>query len=342
MKNLFFLLATAIFFIGCSTNNNGTVTVIPLAPNNLTGTVISTTQVNLSWIDNATNEDGYKVERKTGNGNYAVIGSMGANLITYSDLGLTTNTTYTYRVYAYNSVGNSLQYSNELTLTTQDSIPTNGLMGYWPFNGNANDESGNGNNGVVNGATLTNDRFGNSGKAYSFDGVNDYIETPHSSTLLFSQNEVSISTWISVSNWPTLNQTEDYFLSKQSSLGSNQVGFHSYIFSGTTSSPVKAITNRYRNGLSSAWGAVSIINNNLGSGVWYNIIYTHYNDYDKIYIDGILVDSQNSVQLGGTNTAPLIFGCLNNYLMNFNGNLDDIRIYNRTLTQSEVTYLATH
>ena len=44
-------------------------------------------------------------------------------------------------------------------------VPTNGLLGWWPFNGNANDESGNGNDGTVNGATLTTDRFGVSNKA---------------------------------------------------------------------------------------------------------------------------------------------------------------------------------
>ena len=54
-------------------------------------------------------------------------------------------------------------------------VPTSGLVGWWPFNGNANDESINGNNGVVNGPILTTDRFGNSNKAYSFDGVNDNI-----------------------------------------------------------------------------------------------------------------------------------------------------------------------
>ncbi len=47
-------------------------------------------------------------------------------------------------------------------------VPTNGLVGYWPFNGNANDESGNGNNGTNNGATLTADRFGNANSAYGF------------------------------------------------------------------------------------------------------------------------------------------------------------------------------
>ena len=48
------------------------------------------------------------------------------------------------------------------------------MIGYWPFNGNANDESGNGNNGTVNGATLTTDRFGNLNSAYNFSGL-DYI-----------------------------------------------------------------------------------------------------------------------------------------------------------------------
>jgi hypothetical protein len=54
-------------------------------------------------------------------------------------------------------------------------VPTNGLVGWWPFTGNAIDSSGNGNNGTVNGETLTTDRFGNANKAYSFDG-NDFIE----------------------------------------------------------------------------------------------------------------------------------------------------------------------
>jgi hypothetical protein len=54
-------------------------------------------------------------------------------------------------------------------------VPTNGLVGYWPFNGNANDVSGNGNNGVVSGATLTTDRFGAANKAYSFNGSSNFI-----------------------------------------------------------------------------------------------------------------------------------------------------------------------
>ena len=62
-------------------------------------------------------------------------------------------------------------------------VPTTGLVGYWPFNGNANDESGNGNNGTVNGATLTTDRFGSANSAYSFNGNGNHIEIPNSPSL---------------------------------------------------------------------------------------------------------------------------------------------------------------
>jgi hypothetical protein len=76
-------------------------------------------------------------------------------------------------------------------------VPTNGLIGYWPFNGNANDESGNNNNGTVNGATLTNDRFGNANKAYAFDGVNDKIVSTINNPL---QANWSVSFWYSSFN----------------------------------------------------------------------------------------------------------------------------------------------
>ena len=120
MRNTFLSLVCLIFLFGCSTNN-GVTTVIPVAPTNLTGIAISGTQINLSWTDNATNEAGYKVQRKTTGGSFTDVGSTGNDMSTFSDLGLTNNTAYTYRVYAYNSVGNSLQYSNEITITTSTS-----------------------------------------------------------------------------------------------------------------------------------------------------------------------------------------------------------------------------
>lgn len=73
-------------------------------------------------------------------------------------------------------------------------VPTNGLIGWWPFNGNANDESGNGNNGTVNGATLTTDRNGVTNKAYNFDGVDDKIIITAQS-IIPQQSNYTVSLW---------------------------------------------------------------------------------------------------------------------------------------------------
>ncbi len=71
---------------------------------------------------------------------------------------------------------------------------TYGLLAYYPFNGNANDESGNGNNGTVHGATLTTNKAGNTDSAYSFDGVDDYVET--GTQFLSADDDFTISFWL--------------------------------------------------------------------------------------------------------------------------------------------------
>ena len=77
-------------------------------------------------------------------------------------------------------------------------VPTNGLVGWWPFNGNANDESGNGNNGTVNGATLTSDRNGNSNSAYYFSGAGcgTRIDLNLNTSSISNSNEYTISIWV--------------------------------------------------------------------------------------------------------------------------------------------------
>jgi uncharacterized protein (TIGR02145 family) len=136
-KLITFILGIALVY-SCSTSSDGngssTTTVIPLPPSNLTGVVGSSTQINLSWTDNSTNETGFKIERKTGTGVYAVVGTTATDITTYSDNGLTTNTNYTYRVYSNNTVGNSLTYSNELTLTTIPPLVTIGSQTWMQTN----------------------------------------------------------------------------------------------------------------------------------------------------------------------------------------------------------------
>jgi hypothetical protein len=70
-----------------------------------------------------------------------------------------------------------LSFYNVSTAQIPSYVPTNGLVGWWPFNGNANDESGNGNNGTVNGATLASDRNDLSNSSYLTNSNNQYIKT---------------------------------------------------------------------------------------------------------------------------------------------------------------------
>ena len=76
-----------------------------------------------------------------------------------------------------------------------DNVPTDGLVAYYSFSGNANDESGNGHNGIVNGATLTTDRFGNLDSAYNFFLENDYISLDEN--LVFTDADgFTVSIWM--------------------------------------------------------------------------------------------------------------------------------------------------
>jgi uncharacterized protein (TIGR02145 family) len=121
MKNLILLLLSFTLLYGCSTSddgNNSTTTVVPLNPTSLTGNNPASGQIILAWTDNSTNEIGFKIERKTAQTNYTLIGNSNADVTTYLDNTVLNNIPYTYRVYAYNNVGNSLTYSNEFTITS--------------------------------------------------------------------------------------------------------------------------------------------------------------------------------------------------------------------------------
>jgi len=119
------LIGTVLFFGGvlsfagaASVNSAVSIADVPFVPSGLGASTVSATQINLSWTDNSSNEDGFSIERKTGSGGtYAEIATTTSNTTSYSDAGLTPNTTYVYRTRALNANGYS-PYSSEASAAT--------------------------------------------------------------------------------------------------------------------------------------------------------------------------------------------------------------------------------
>lgn len=212
-------------------------------------------------------------------------------------------------------------------------IPTNGLISSYSFNqGNANDETST-NNGTVYGASLSKDRFGNNNKAYSFDGVDDYIDFGDSTAFQMGMNDFSFSFWM-------------YYDSAQFSLvfgkRGNNNNYEQYcVLIGDINSvpnPSTSLTGLMRTGGQNR----GLYKGDL-SGDWHHITMVH--DYDSItslYVDGVFSGSNPTVFTTGLDVvgAPLVAGYFDfGSGLFFNGKIDDIFIYNRVLSQNEITSL---
>ena len=206
-------------------------------------------------------------------------------------------------------------------------VPTNGLVGWWPFNGNANDESGNGNNGTVNGATLTADRFGNSNEAFNFDGVSQFIEVASASSISVSL-EYSVSVWINANIWSFDAPIDQHSVVSKIDNGDWYGGYE--IRTGS----VGYIMHSGNIGSNFAVGA-----GNYSENIWHHVLVTYDGSYVRSYINGIVVDSAPRTGSLQTSSIPLRFGrrggagSYNNW---FSGKIDDIAIWNRALTQCEI------
>jgi len=99
------------------------VSKLPTGPSNLAATAVSSSQINLSWQDNSTNEKGFKIKRKNGlNGTYETIATVGADTTSYANVGIMKSGTYYFAVWAYNDHGESA-YSSEVSAYASGSNP---------------------------------------------------------------------------------------------------------------------------------------------------------------------------------------------------------------------------
>ncbi len=224
-----------------------------------------------------------------------------------------------------------------IATTTQAQIPTNGLIAWYPFTGNAVDSSGNGNNGIVNGATLTTDRFGNPNSAYSFNGSGQYISVPNSSSL--TPTQITINSWVKA-----LPQNSDMAI--LSKMNHTDASNYSYGFQ---------IQSKPNDFLKTGWSYLGCTSGGLGTGfigtnkisndIWTMVTTSITNTGAcKNYINGRLVDSFISknnpfAPCGSANSELRIGEWWQNDPQWYNGQLDDIRIYNRPLDSTEVKAL---
>lgn len=123
MRFLILIVFGSILISACKRNGDGTVTVVPVAPVDLTAKLNSINEVALVWTDKSTNEDGFKIQRKTGLGNFIDIASVGKDITSFKDIINISNSILTYRIYSFNTAGSSLTYSNEASVTAV-STPT--------------------------------------------------------------------------------------------------------------------------------------------------------------------------------------------------------------------------
>ena len=218
-------------------------------------------------------------------------------------------------------------------------LPKDGLVGWWPFNGNANDESGNGNHGNINGAALTLDRNGHENKAYNFDGISSFIEVKHSKSLIFEKN-FSIYTWVKINDY---SKNENQYWKRRTIVGKPRsqqgTGIELFSVNGESSTFGGGIRNSYPDGA----GVTSL--DSLTLNKWELLILTYNGEKIKLYKNGNLI-GETLTNLGlDPSTSSLFFGKEFygevSESRSFKGQIDDIAIFNRALTEKEIQALYT-
>lgn len=215
-----------------------------------------------------------------------------------------------------------------------------GLVAYYPFDGNARDASGNGHHGSVRGATPTVDRHGNTAGAYAFDGRDDVVVVP---------------------NGPAFNDQPAFTLSLWAAL--NDPYSESFGGNGVTGLLAKGTNYDYQYGLVAgnkeprhdlvavAWqseggGVTTAIGdlNLVRDGAWHSIVGVVSAEVSKLYVDGRLIATSGASTGRRWNTSGNADVTIGAILQQggtgfFSGKIDDVRIYNRALSDAEVAAL---
>ncbi|GAP41889.1 Concanavalin A-like lectin [Lentimicrobium saccharophilum] len=209
-------------------------------------------------------------------------------------------------------------------------VPTNGLVAYYPLNGNAIDASGNGNNGTINGGvTSTTDRFGITNMAMQFNGYNGYILVNSSTS--FPSTAITTAFWLNRKGL-VANGLENYICKEHA--------FSTYIY------PNAEIVSQVWKGSAGQWtewtaGSYTVPMDN--EWIFYASTFDNFTKIVRIYINGGLVNTINETNPNAivrTSSSPLYIGRNGSSSVYFiKGVLDDLRLYNRALSSIEIQQL---
>ena len=195
----------------------------------------------------------------------------------------------------------------------------------YPFSGNANDQSVNANHAAINGATPTQDRFGQANSAFDFDGVQAFLQAPNSSVL--NSNYTTVSFWVKADEIPA--QAEAYLLSFGGWQERWKVSLPNHGKLVWTTNNSSGISDMDAGG-----------GNELPVGVWKHLVFVHDGTKDRIYIDGVQVAEKNVSGTMNATTRPLGIGYNavdgGNF---FNGALDELQVYNTALDATQIAAL---
>lgn len=236
-----------------------------------------------------------------------------------------------------------ISVNTAMAQTIPSYVPTNGLVGWWPFTGNANDESGNGNDGVIYEALLCHDRYFLDSSAFYFGGNNQQIRWDND-TALTNHSDLTISAWFKVDN--RINGWHQNVMISNLGWSLSSGGFQLHI----NNPPNAYIEGVYRN---STFGDQVLTTNGMVSidtSAWYHVVYSleYYPSIDStlanIYLNNVLINQQYLPQsIVYTNIPSAINVGVNvdsiGYERAFKGKIDDIGIWNRAITPSEVSSL---
>ncbi|HET6252039.1 MAG TPA: LamG-like jellyroll fold domain-containing protein [Tepidisphaeraceae bacterium] len=321
-------------------------TTAPAAPTALAATALGASSIKLTWVDNSDNESGFKIERAVGNGPFTQIDIASANATSYTDTTVAASTFYTYQIRATNIIGDSA-YSNTASAVTAASTGPVDLYHFDAGSGTIAVDSVGTNNGTLTGSPLP--AWVSPGEtgaaALSFSGDGTFNQSA-------SQSVVTLSTDLS----PILGATSSLDAWIKTTQAGNNTHYQAPAITGVEQA---GAGNDINWGTPNAAGDIGIYVGDAGGvystapindGKWHNVAMTRdsVSGLVQLYVDGVLQGS-GTFDTGAKTSKINVIGALldvqsdgvtrtgDNY---FNGNIDEVRIYNQVITANDVDALA--